>query len=210
MIALTKCLNPSVDYPELAPELLLVDAVGIGEQHPHRRFEYALALRALSQHQSGYTPTPGPYFVLDVGGAGSPFTTILERIPLLHAVIDPKENNRVEDFTEGFTPPADAIISISTIEHVQEPLPFLQACHRSLAPGGLLFLTMDACDYDEPDCSHFSHMRERIYGPMARANLSMVCQTLGFRRFGEADYAYHGDQLYGNYTFASLAMTKEG
>ena len=33
--------------------------------------------------------------------------------------------------------------------------------------------------------------------------------TLGFDLFGEADWAYHGHQLYGSYSFASLALVKK-
>src|SRR5207253_10530278 len=73
MIAFTKTLDPEQDYPALAPELFVVDRIGIEGQHEHRRFEYALALRTLTVHR-----TPLSYYhVLDVGGAGSTFVRMV-------------------------------------------------------------------------------------------------------------------------------------
>jgi SAM-dependent methyltransferase len=201
MIALTKCLDPERDYVELAPELELVDAVGIGEQHNHRRFEYSLALRAIAEHRKTHRSLE--YLVLDVGGAGSPFSQI---VPYPCQVIDPKINLAIEELDVPAIP-ADAVITISTIEHVPSQLPFLDACARALAPGGLLFLTMDCCDYDGDDTSHFRWLRERIYGPHAWGELLNACLTAGFQGFGGADPIYHGDHVY-DYSFRSLALTK--
>jgi SAM-dependent methyltransferase len=209
MIHLTKTLDPA-DWDDLAPELARVRAVGIGAQHDLREWEYSLALRALVTHREHYPTPPVDYLVLDVGGAGSTFSAMVTGPGVACKVVDPKINKSIEQVSPVLPYAlADAVVSISTIEHVKEPLPFLEACHRALAPGGLLFLTMDACDYDDPDCSHFAHMRERIYGPVARHNLYAACRGLGFRSFGLVDTEYHGDHLYGNYTFASLALTKE-
>jgi SAM-dependent methyltransferase len=211
MIPLSKMLDPERDYPELAPELLLVDAVGIGEQHPHRRFEYALALRAIAEHRKGYAKPPEDYRILDVGGGGSTFAEIC-RMQLQHpcSSVDPSGGDipfPIE--TMEFASAADAITSLSVIEHVPDPLPFLQACHRALAPGGLFFLTMDCWDGAGPDTAMFHWMRERIYNPGSWQQLWSSCQERGFRSFGATDWTYHGNQLFNAYTFASLALTKE-
>ena len=206
MIALIKTLDPR-DWDELVPELVLVDAVGIGEQHPMRRWEYAMALRALSEHRKGYVSPLAGYLVLDVGGAGSPFAEICQSTQASCQIVDPKLNVAIEAI--GGVPLADAVISISTIEHVKEPLPFLEACHRALAPGGLLFLTADYWDrWGGPDTAHFHWMRERIYNPMKWGVLAGEASTLGFRMFGGYDMIYGGNHVY-DYTFASLALTKE-
>jgi Methyltransferase domain len=223
---LTRTIDPARDEIALAPELALVDRVGIGEQHPMRRYEYAMALRALSEHRKGYTPlTPAGYILMDVGGAGSPFKAICDRLedtpPTQCAVVDPRLDPKgpgiphtLEGFLDTLTGTlylagVDAVVSISTIEHVKDPLPFLEACHRALAPGGLLFLTTDYWDQSGPDTAHFHWMRERIYNAFTWGYLSGNCMMMGFREFGGVDLTYHGSHLYGSYTFASLALTKE-
>jgi SAM-dependent methyltransferase len=210
-LPLTKTLRCPYDFGYLAPELQVVDAVGIGEQHPMRRWEYAMALHALRLHQQGYTSPLDGYRVLDVGGAGSTFGRMC--VPddgtgtiRQYELVDPRENETIEARQADYL--ADAVISISTIEHVKDPLPFLQACHRALAPGGLFFLTMDAWDKEGPDTAHFHWMRERIYDQYSWPDLAVTCRKLGFRGFGGFDPAYHGDHVY-DYTFASLALTKE-
>jgi SAM-dependent methyltransferase len=200
MIPLTKTLDPA-DLDDLTEEVALVQAVGIGEQHPMRTWEYSLALRAISEHRKTHHSLE--YLVLDVGGAGSPFSQI---VPYPCQVIDPKINLAIEDLDLPAIP-ADAVTAISTIEHVPSQLPFLDACHRALAPGGLLFLTMDCWDRDEADTAHFHWMRERIYGPHLFARLINACLTVGFQGFGAVDLTYHGDHVY-DFSFRSLALTK--
>jgi SAM-dependent methyltransferase len=204
MIPLTKTLNPEKDYTTLAEECALVDAVGVEGQHTHRRFEYALALHALAAHR----PADAAYHVLDVGGAGSPFSQIVDQLPWVACeVIDPKVNADIEGWPTAT--PVDAVISISTIEHVRHPTPFLRAIHRALKPGGLLFLTMDCWNCEGPDTAHFHWMRERIYNKASWQDLAKHATLhLGFKRFGTADYTYHGNFVW-DYSFCSLALVKE-
>lgn len=204
MIAFTKTLDPVPDYEALAPELLTVDAVGLGEQHPHRRWEYALALRTLAVHE----PRRAYYYVLDVGGAGSAFAQMIAKQDpdVICEIIDPRVNHGIEEWTGG---PVNAITAISTIEHVRDESAFLRAIAWTLAPGGLCFLTMDCWNGGLADTAHFSWMRERIYTPERWQALSSFLQDLGCRPFGQVDWAYHGDHVY-DYTFASLAVVKEG
>jgi len=211
MIPLTKTCDPEDLLGLLAPQALLVDQVPLGGQHPMRRWEYALALEALTEHWATAMwngQIQPAYGLLDVGGAGSPFSQIVDQIPgLACEVIDPKLNMDIEAFAPMSE--ADAVVAISTIEHVRHPTPFLRAIHRALRPGGLLFLTMDCWNCEGPDTAHFHWMRERIYNKASWQDLAKhATMHLGFRRFGTADYTYHGDFVY-DYSFCSLALVKE-
>lgn len=210
MFPLTKCLDPEPDYQALAPEMELVMAIGTaGQQDDHRRWEYSMALRAITLHRAAYAVPLllGTYRILDVGGAGSSFANICLGLggDVQCQVVDPRLNAAVEDLQVPLE--VDAVVSVSTLEHVQDEAGFLAALHRHLHPGGLLFLTMDCWDGEGLDTAHFSWMRYRIYSMRTWRNLAEDCEALGFRPFGTADWTYHGHWIR-DYSFASLTMTK--
>ena len=197
------------DFALLTPQLAVVDRHDClaGQAHALRRWEYAMALYTLEQWRAEH---PGQLLqqLCDVGGAGSHFREALaEYAPV--TVIDPAEGPQaVEDVAATDAPAFDALISISVIEHVDEPATFLRACHRLLRPGGLLFLTTDCWGCDGPDTAHFHWMRKRIYNPGSLVKLQGKLRHIGFRSYGAADWHYNGDQLFGSYSFASLAVVK--
>lgn len=202
-LPLTKTLDPD-DYLALAPWLAEVDAVGVGEQHTHRRWEYAQALRAWDT--SGRTPVrgiPTTQRAYDVGGAGSPFYKMMATRATTF-VIDPKINSGIELSHE---PRAAAVFAISTIEHVKDEEAFVQALDAHLLPGGMLFLTMDCWNQGDIDEAHFWWMRERIYTMTSWPLLGLALSNMGYEGLGLVDWNYRGDQVY-NYSFASLAMQK--
>ncbi len=183
-------------------------------QHPMRRWEYASALDALitwkvfDAEPFGVKP-----LALDVGGAGSPFIYMLEPHFALVHVIDPEASGtRIEDLPV-VGPGADALFSISVLEHVEDPYSFLEACVRHLRKGGLLFLTVDAWDppvngAQAPDTAHFHWMRKRIFTAESLRHTMDFLHTLGCRPFAGIDLEYKGNTVY-DYTFASICMTKE-
>jgi SAM-dependent methyltransferase len=179
------------------------------EQHPMRRWEYAMAGAAWREWDATVVTINAR--VLDVGGAGSPLKNIFAS-PFMSPVevVDPKLNYGIE--AAPLIPPADAIFSISVLEHVEDPYDFLEACVRRLALDGLLFLTVDAWDplvETQKDTAHFHWMRKRIF---TRGTINHVIDTLGrwgLRPFGEIDLEYKGNTVY-DYTFASICMKKEG
>jgi len=90
-LALSKTLDP-IDFAELAEELTIVDQhfTSAREQHPMRRWEYAMALRALRTWKQIHPQVNVGY---DVGGAGSPFSFMIRGELTVYkdfSVIDPE------------------------------------------------------------------------------------------------------------------------
>lgn len=210
---LSKTLDPA-DFALLAPELAVVDRWFTIEraQHPLRRWEYALALRAYR------TWGRRSRFTIDVGGAGSPFYHMVpDHLP---HVLDPDcgAKHTLADYL-GTAPPApqiaDAVFCLSVLEHVGDPStdPLDEFCYHLaclVAPGGLLFLTMDYCDAPEAepeDRYHFHWMRQRIFSATGMGRLSYRFLSRDFSPLTALDYTWHGPQVY-DYTFASLALVK--
>lgn len=214
-LPLSKTLDP-LDFAALAEELQVVDQHfwSASAQHPLRRWEYALAIRAHDQ----WANTPalcvgGPIY--DVGGAGSPFFRMLDQVH----VVDPHEadgRDLAATLREGSRLGA-AVFCLSVLEHVEDLDQFCYHLTSLVAPGGLLFVTVDACGCpshaafaevgDPPDQHHFHWMRRRLFGQadlreLAERLLDYQCAWLGAR-----DLTYAGMQVY-DYTFASLALVK--
>lgn len=234
---LTKFLHPD-DYQELAPELAVVDAVPLGGQHPHRRWEYAMALRALAAWAEASLPLRNESGVevamsasglltmcraLDVGGAGSPLAQILVKAGLGGVrVIDPSLADgpqTLESYLAGGGGAEGVVTCVSVLEHVPKAsyVQFVSSLALAVRRGGLLFLTSDARedDPDEPrpihltDDRHFNWMRERIYNPRTWRQLVANFHCMGFRSLGAVDYTWRGPQVY-DYSFSCAALVKEG
>lgn len=222
---LTKTMNAPQDYAELAQELAVVDKHfgSASPQHEARRWEYSLALRAMEMW-------PGPtgersVFVADVGGAGSPLYLMvheaLEGINRCVEVVDPASPRKesLAQYRQALVAEKrllpNVVLCVSVLEHI--PIPeyeqFLQDLADVTAPGGLLFLTMDIKGDEEPgDNKHFAGMRTHIYTPASWKALADKMVGKGFNLLGEADWAYHGDMLFGGpsgYSFASIALVKK-
>jgi hypothetical protein len=214
VIALTKTADER-DYPELAEELKIVDLHfdAASPQHPMRRWEYAMALRAHAswvEHPGGLLPA-GP--VYDVGGAGSPFYRMMD--PYQTQVIDPAElhGKNLDAFLREGPRLGSLVFCLSVIEHVDDLDLFVYHLSCLTAPGGLLFLTMDFGDttghhhLSNQDPFHFHWMRKRIFTPRTWGELGMNFLLYGFQLFGGIDRTYHGPTVY-DYTFASLCLQK--
>ena len=226
-IPLTKTLSP-LDYEELMPELHVVDAHFDKDrpQHERRRWEYAMALRALAEWRNGKDYRE-PARVADVGGAGSPFWRMLDcRVHEIDPDSPPNltlqqyltTTRQLEDETHPLLFPS--VFCLSVLEHVDDLDQFLFHLSCLVAPGGLLFLTMDCCGCDRlhneenyPDRHHFHWMRKRLFTIDDRVRvmhsfiLGIGRERSDFSLFGEADFTYYGDTVY-DYSFASLALVK--
>jgi SAM-dependent methyltransferase len=201
-------------------------------QHEARWWEYAMAHRAIAtwyesvgEYLEGRSPqviagTGGPLLLADVGGAGSRFAQSLVALTSEDILtIDPEPRaadlsrvvpyvGTVEQFAAQMSHNQfDCLTAISVIEHLENVIPFLRACHMLLKPGGLLFLTTDCWNKEGEDVAHFHWMRKRIYTPESLGRLMKRCRELGFGAGSRCDWTYHGDTVY-DYSFASLAMVK--
>ncbi len=200
-IALNKTCDPT-DFSFLSDACSYVDPYIKGTIHNNRRWEYALALEAYSRWRAGHDAARA---ILDVGGAGAPFADVLSEIAVRPTTIDPHLNTTIEAYTG---PRADALFAISVLEHVASVPAFLNACLAHVKPHGLIFLTMDCWDCEGPDVAHFHWMRKRIFNADTWKRVLGYLQQHGGKLLGPADWHYHGHQLYGSYSMASLAVIK--
>ena len=214
-IPLSKTLDPA-DFADLPEELAVVDRYFMRdrEQHPMRRWEYALALLAHTVWAARPTPA-GPIY--DVGGSGSPFYRMLD--PYQVHVIDPKEQHGqdLNAFVQSGPRLGAAVFCISVVEHI--PLTeidrFIYHLLCLTAPGGLLFLTVDYCDaitYPVPDTYDLHHMRAQIFNAYTLGQLTARFLYRDFSLLGPAKYGWHGTHVGPPgptaYTFASIALVK--
>lgn len=207
-IPLTKTMEAG-DYLALVPELAVVDMVGIEGQHEARRWEYALALKAIKEWKAKKQFSTA---ALDIGGAGSNFhkMTLASELKMPCVVIDPNVNMGVEEVDSTIVN-SHVVVCISVLEHVKDEWEFIAAVDKLVRPGGLLFFTMDCADGSagDKDESHFRWMRNRIYTPHTWMELARrFTEEHNYEFLGEYDFSYNGAMVY-DYTFASLALVKK-
>lgn len=182
----------------------------------HRRWEYGIGLALLRQEQAKT--------VLEVGGGSSLFAASAIWMEMDVKVVDPddyrsmfeQQSQRIgktipfihQDF---FNYPEgeqfDAVVCISTIEHVPNDADFFLKLLRYVKPGGLLYLTTDF--HDSGVALFGGH--NRTYNAEMLMSLIALAQETGFEILGEApDYQAFQPLVHGMYTFASLALKRLG
>ena len=98
MIALTKTLDPAdLDDPAMRDQLVIVDK-HFDLEHVQRRWEYALALEAITQWEAAAQRVETDHKIADVGGSGSPFYLM---VPGHCITIDPQEGDGVTRIAAG-------------------------------------------------------------------------------------------------------------
>lgn len=218
---LTKTMDPA-DYVLLGEQLKTVDErfKFASEQHPARRWEYGMCLRAILAWSVAHGPR-GLSTVADVGGAGSPLFRMLMDQDLAVRVVDPKHPNdekghgpsTVEAYALEHGRQHPIVTCISVIEHIADEHieNFLNALALITAPGGLLFMTMDywGKDSDEKDTAKFHETRVRIYNHKTWQQLAHEMSHRGFKLFGMPDWSYHGDHAEDSHSHATLSFQKE-
>lgn len=211
---LSKTLDPT-DYRALDDVLPVVDQYfhAAVPQHEHRRWEYAMAIRALDVWLETRRGTGTTGHVVDVGGAGSPLYRMISDSAI---VVDPRAGTgTLAEYMETAPRLSQAVFCLSVLEHVDDLDQFLYHLSCLTAPGGLLFLTMDTCGCEveglahpmEVEPHHFHWMRKRIFRTSDLCDVAERLRDFEFAWLGERDLTWRGAQVY-DYSFASIAMMK--
>ncbi len=86
-------------------------------------------------------------------------------------------------FPEVPAPACDLFIANDVLEHVPDPLRFLQAARSALKPGGIIFLQLPLLEKEQPD---FGHMTDKVFDPQehvfiySRDALATLLETAEF------------------------------
>lgn len=192
----------------------MLDGAHNGWLTEYRRWEYGVVLQALREN--------GAQTVLDVGGGSSIFAASAIWCGMDVKVVDPddyaamfeEQSRRIgktvpfihQDFFDFQSDDQyDAVVSISTIEHVPEDLSFFKKLLTLVKPGGLVALTTDF----HPSGSVMTGGHLRTYNAERLTDFIQYARNAGFEVYGgAADYSRFEPNVLGVYSFASLVMKR--
>lgn len=169
------------DYTVLQPQLAIVGDEWMAGQHPHRRWEKALALLAARRwrERGGYE---------DLGFERDEVT------------------NPAWEASPGL-PLAAIVAAPSILTRAVDPDQLLYHLSCAVAPGGLLVLTFEFWNRCGQDLARNHEFRKRIYCPKLYAALRQQAAALQLTPFGGVDPTWHGPRIH-DYSFASLVLEK--
>lgn len=224
METFSKTIHPDDWVEEMGHARSMVGAmsgVSYRFEHPRREWEYGLVMNALRR--------AGAKSVLDVGGGGSIFAPACEwpGLDMKTTTVDPGDvgswikgqKRRLagegrdplmafhqENFLDwGSKEKFDAVVSISTIEHVTEDTKFFDKLLTFVKKGGILALTTDFHPSGQPQVG--GHIKAYTAGAMQ--HWANVAKKKGFEFYlGEPSWEHFSPEVNG-YTFASLIMRKK-
>jgi len=184
-------------------------------EHPHRVWEYGLTLDVI---RANNVKT-----VLDIGGGGSIFAPACAWLDIDILQVDPgdvgqwiRDQERVinkplpfkqQDFFEFESDKLfDAVVCLSTIEHVTYDLDFLQKLSQFVKIGGILILTTDYHPSGKAQVD--GHVKTYNADNLYLMALSLFPKFVFYGGIEASDYKYEGSLPVNNYTFASLVMER--
>lgn len=189
-------------------------------EHKHRLWEYSMALTAIQRHSTTDA------CILDVGGGGSVFAPALARLGYVVQQLDPghvegwiaEQEKRLKvslpftkmDFNLYTVPKHDfgkwqVVTCLSVLEHIPNDMYFFDRLCKTVAPGGLLIVTVDYHESGMPQCN--GHIR--TYNRKGMEDLIVRAMDHGlFSLKGQVRYDNFGRFVNG-YNFASLILTKQ-
>lgn len=241
---LSKSFDPE-DYKALDEYVHFLDDVQLvcgspnPHQHPHRIWEYSLALQ-LRGHYFG-KPTavdigcgwgvlsPALYMsgcsvtLSDIWQFGSSdHTKALDQMNRIqshcagrsrHGGNGPWWTFDADDLVlsdgEKYRSKFDIVYCVSTIEHMPDEERTIKALATMTKPDGAVFLTTDYAE-SSVDTYTMSNMRKRIYDQAGLHRLIGLGKKYGLELWrGESDYQWRGCHVH-DYSFASLTFKKKG
>lgn len=180
-------------------------------EHPHRAWEYGLALDIIRANNSKT--------VLDVGGGGSIFSPAVTWLGIDTLQVDPGNVGQwildqeriikkplpfqqIDFFDFNSDIHYDTVVSLSVIEHVPNDREFIKRLASFVKKDGFLILTTD---YHPSGIAQVDgHLR--TYNE--KSLMALVQELLSEFLLYDYDYAYEGSLPVNNYTFASLVLKR--
>ncbi len=199
------CLQPD-SYNEFDDHIWVEEFIGGKRQfryeHPHRKWEYGLAIRLAKELK--------PKTILNVGGGNSPLSSMFTTFSTKVTEIDPNKPSEefpdIEYIHDIFPVRGigkhDLVVCTSVIEHVEDDKNFFDnLLDHSISA---IFLTTDF----HPSGKQFSQAHLRTYNMEAMMEFINKARVVGFMPYGSIHYYYKTPMVY-DYTFASLALHRK-
>jgi SAM-dependent methyltransferase len=228
------------DYNYLTEESLLmqqiVNAIQMWypAQHQHRRWEYALALKAFKQvfgEQKGLTVTdhgcgagflsPMMYWLgqnvwmyecWTMGSAEQYMMEQMRRVGVHRGQDAGTYEMRTRPLGELVEADGgvDAAFCISTLEHIGEYQKAFRDLLNTVKPGGLLGLTTDFAEHELDDYQYAGLRAGKMFTEKTYLELEAIGEENGFELLGgAADWGWSEEnRLVNNYGFAALFMVR--